>query len=103
MTSNELPQWKTEKGGTNNTPPTPPEAPSRANVEVDPNKYLVLCEVTETKGDKTSTNALQLFAKTPEEAFLKMLTAQSLNNKPNTSIKVVGTYVRTRLTVVDEI
>lgn len=66
-------------------------------------KYVIVCEVTETSGDKPSTSFMNLFAKTSEEAFMKVLTINNIIDKPNTTIKVMGTYVRTKLTVIDNV
>lgn len=80
------------------------ETPESSGRVEDLTKYIILCEVTETKDDgNKQSNFMNLFAKSGEEALLKVLTAQNLMDKPNTSIKVVGTYIKTKLEVVNKI
>lgn len=65
-------------------------------------KYVIICEVTEKVGDETKQSLANLFAKSPEDAFIKALTAKSLVNKPNAEVTIVGTYARVKFSVVDD-
>lgn len=69
----------------------------------DERHYTILIELTcKDSDDREVVQTVNVFAKTPEEAFMSTLNLRSLYDQPNVvKVKLVGIYKRTVLKVVE--
>lgn len=75
---------------------------STTGVDIDPTKFLILCEVSGIKNGEGYKNMINLFAGDEPEAFIKMISAKDAFAKNNEEVKIIGVYSKTSLKVVEQ-